>query len=571
MAAMAVAVMGLMLGSVRIQAAQADPAALRNWQELRFGMFIHWGPVALTGHEIGWSRGSQTPVEVYDNLYKQFNPTEFDADAWAQVAQEAGMRYVVLTTKHHDGFCLWDSAATDYDIMATPFGCDVVKELSQACRRHGLEFGTYYSVCDWHHPAFPLGSPGGRSKKSNPDLAAYDAYLQQQVTELVTNYGPLLTMWFDVPQVYGEDLGVPMVDKLRALQPNIVINNRAYSKDGEGSGLSHQLPVGDYDTPEQRVGAFSRDRPWETCMTICQQWAWKPDDTMKSLKDCVQILLHTIGGDGNLLLNVGPMPDGRIEPRQVERLREMGEWVKKHQQGIYGTRGGPFKPGQWGASTCIENRIYLFITKWPSEGSLRLPAVPATVKAAVVQSGGTVTINQTLNAIEVDVPQDDRDAIATVIELTIDGDAFEIKPVDVPPYKSHSVAYGKGATASNVYHNSGQYAAGMAFDDDPETRWATDSGTTDAWLEVDLAEEATVNRALIDERDWNRVRKFELQYKVDSRWETACVGTTIGTDKELNFDPAMSRYFRLHVLEGEAPTIWEVQLFEARSSASNKE
>src|SRR5262249_39545565 len=139
----------------------ADPGALARWQGMRFGMFIHWGPVSLTGKEIGWSRGAATPVDVYDGLYRRFQPTNFDADAWVSVAKAAGMKYVVLTTKHHDGFCLWDTRQTDYNIMNSPLRRDAVKELAAACKRQGLAFGTYYSVCDWHHPAFPLGSPGG--------------------------------------------------------------------------------------------------------------------------------------------------------------------------------------------------------------------------------------------------------------------------------------------------------------------------------------------------------------------------------------------------------------------------
>jgi len=249
----------------------ASPAAIKNWQDARFGMFIHWGPVSLTGQEIGWSRGKQTPIEEYDNLYKQFNPTKFNADEWVAVAKAAGMKYMVLTTKHHDGFCLWHTKQTDYNIMNTPFKRDVVKELAEACKKGGIAFGTYYSTCDWHHPAFPLGSPAGKSRKPNPDLKAYDAYLQAQVTELVKNYGPLFTMWFDVPQSYDGTYGIPMVNMLRKLQPDIMINNRPYSVGGKGSGIGHQIAIGDYDTPEQKIGGFQIDRPWETCMTICKQ------------------------------------------------------------------------------------------------------------------------------------------------------------------------------------------------------------------------------------------------------------------------------------------------------------
>ena len=194
---------------------RAPAEAVEHWQDLRFGMFIHWGPVALTGHEIGWSRGSQTPIEKYDQLYKRFNPTEFNAREWVETARAAGMKYIVLTSKHHDGFCLWDSAATEYDIMNSPFGRDVVAELAAACRAAGMDFGLYYSTCDWWHPAFPNGGRHGRETKPTADLQAYDRYLRAQTRELIENYGPLLTIWFDVPQSYDQKFGEPMVADLR--------------------------------------------------------------------------------------------------------------------------------------------------------------------------------------------------------------------------------------------------------------------------------------------------------------------------------------------------------------------
>jgi alpha-L-fucosidase len=416
-----------------------DSAALKHWQDMRFGMFIHWGPVSLTGHEIGWSRGRQTPIEEYDRLYKRFNPTKFNADQWVRVAKEAGMKYLVLTTKHHDGFCLWPSKYTDYHIGNGPFKRDVVGELAKACKKQGIRFGTYYSVCDWYHPDYPKGSPAGKTDKPNPDMDGYIEYLRNQVTELITNYGPLSTMWFDVPREVYSEHGKPTVELVRQLQPDILINNRAYLE--RERDWAHRF--GDYTTPEQKIGDFNRQRPWETCMTICRQWAWKPNDNMKSLKECIQTLLYTVGGDGNLLFNVGPMPDGRIEPRQVERLKEMGAWLKKHGNTVYGTRGGPFKPGKWGASTCKDNKIYLFIMNWPKERPLQIPALSMKITDVAVKTGGTLKVNQTKEMIELDIPQDNRDPIATVIELTVDGKAFEIQPVNVALYKSNSVAFGQ--------------------------------------------------------------------------------------------------------------------------------
>jgi len=526
-----------------------DPDAIKRWQDMRFGMFIHWGPVSLTGHEIGWSRGRETPVDEYDQLYKKFNPTEFNADQWVRVAKEAGMKYLVLTTKHHDGFCLWDTQQTDYNIMHSPFGRDVVKELSAACKKHGIAFGTYYSTCDWHHPDFPYTSRRG-DRKEQYNLDRYTDYLKAQVKELITNYGPLVTLWYDVPQAFDAARGTGVISHTRSLQPDILINNRTGAD-------------GDYDTPEQRVGAFKRQRPWETCMTLCRQWAWRPNDDMKTLKECIQTLLQTAGGDGNLLFNVGPMPDGRIEPRQVERLREMGRWLKIYGDTIYGTRGGPYMPGKWGSSTCKDDKIYLFVMNWPSEGPLSLPALPMKITKSIVRTGGSVNLTPAAEVIELDGAARDQNPIVTVIELTVDGKAFDIEPI--PTFKSESVAFGKPAKSSNVYRQRPDYGPAMAFDDNSQTRWATDTGTTSAWLEVDLGRAMTIHRAMIDEGRFNRVRKYELQYKVDAGWKTASAGTTLGPEKQLDFPPVSSRYFRLHILEAvEGPTIWEIQLFESK-------
>jgi len=178
-------------------AVNGDASRLKWWQEARFGMFVHWGPVSLAGTEIGWSRGDNISAEVYDGLYRRFNPTNFDARAWARLAKEAGMKYLVFTTKHHDGFCNWDTKQTDYNILQTPFGRDVVKELATACRAEGITFCAYHSICDWRHPDYPLGSPGGRTEKPQPNMDRYNAYLKSQLAELLQNYGPLGILWFD--------------------------------------------------------------------------------------------------------------------------------------------------------------------------------------------------------------------------------------------------------------------------------------------------------------------------------------------------------------------------------------
>jgi alpha-L-fucosidase len=414
----------------------ATSQAIRKWQEKRFGMFIHWGPVSIKGTEIGWSRGRQVPTEEYDQLYKQFNPTKFDAEEWVKVARDAGMKYLVLTSKHHDGFCLWPSKYTDYHIGNTPFKRDVMKELSEACKKHGIHFCTYHSICDWYHPDYPMGSPGGKSEKPNPNMPRYYKYLKNQTKEIIDNYGPLGIMWFDGEweKPWTREYGNEIYDYLKNIQPNLVINNRV-SKGRHGmAGTTKQshLNAGDYDTPEQQIGGFNRERPWETCMTICRQWAWKPNDKMKSAKECIQTLLHTVSGDGNLLFNVGPMPDGRIEPRQVKRLMQMGAWLNKYGDGVYSTRGGPFKPGKWGASTCKGNKIYLYVMNWQTDDRVVLPPIKSKITSYRTFGRGQLSLTQNKNGIKIHLPATEQDEIATVIELTVNGRAFDINPADVP-------------------------------------------------------------------------------------------------------------------------------------------
>jgi alpha-L-fucosidase len=524
--------------------APQNAVRLEWWRQARFGMFIHWGPVSLKGTEIGWSRGAEIPVAEYDGLYQHFNPTNFDADAWARTASDAGMKYIVLTTKHHDGFCMWDTQQTDHNIMRSPFGRDVVKELAAACRRQGLAFGTYYSVCDWHHPDFPCTSPGGSVRRQTSNLDRYEQYLRAEVSELITHYGPLLVMWFDVPQEFSVQRGQGLIEFTRALQPDIIINDR--------SGAP-----GDYDTPEQRVGKFQNQRPWETCMTICRQWAWKPGDEMKPLRECIQTLALCAGGDGNLLLNVGPMPDGRIEPRQVRRLQEMGAWLKRYGQSIYGTRGGPWKPTRALASTRNGNSIFVHVLR-SEAATVTLPDIPSKIARSELLTGGSAKISQqegqlTLTLSPAPTPSD----IDSIVRLELDGSAMDLKPVELPS----SIK----ATASNVFQNMEEYGPDKAFDADPETRWATDAGTRRAWIAVDLGSPKRLAGVRIREEYAGRVQRFEFQRKEGSEWKTIFSGTTLGPNFSRQFPPVTARELRLNILEAtEGPTLSEIEFISEK-------
>ncbi len=526
---------------------RAGEQDMQAWREMKFGLFIHWGPVSLKGTEIGWSRGGERrgrsgkgkiPFEEYDNLYKKFNPVKFNADEWVQVAKDAGMKYLVFTSKHHDGFSMFDSKHTDYKITNSPFKRDVVQELADACHKAGLKLGFYYSPVDWYHPDY-----------RTENHIKYIKFMHDQIRQLCTKYGRLDIMWFDGLGGSAKDWDSENLFRMiRKLQPHIIINNRA--------GLA-----ADHDTPEQRIGKFQHDRAWETCMTICRQWAWKPNDQMKSLKQCIQTLVSAVGGDGNLLFNVGPMPDGRIEPRQVDRLREMGVWLNKYGRSIYGTRGGPFKTGSWGASTNKGKTIYVHVFNWDGD-TITLPPIPKKIITSSVLTGGTATVKQTKEAIDISVPKAYRQELDTIIALELDGPANEITPRALT---SGSLATAKKVKASNVYQNMRQYSADKAVDDDPATRWATDTGTKQAWLEVDMGKATTFNRAVISE-EFDRVKQFELQYKEGGQWRTITEGTKIGRKLKLEFSSVTARYVRLNILKtSDGPTIREFQLFAPKN------
>jgi alpha-L-fucosidase len=535
-----------------VPATQANPN-LAWWRAARFGMFIHWGPVSLTGQEISWSRANSntncpnngpTPVAVYDHLYERFNPTNFNANDWVHIARDAGIKYMVLTAKHGDGFLLWDSKVDGYNIGATPFHRDICAELAAAAHEQHERIGWYFSPMDWRDPD---------CRSANNDR--FVKKIQAELSELLSNYGQISVLWFDTdgrPAVWDPPGTYALV---RPLQPRILINNRLEMSTGDQWLHQGQLnPNEDFYTPEQRIGAYNDQVPWETCMTLGTQWSWKPDDQIKSADEVIHVLAECAGGDGNLLLDVGPMPDGRIEPRQVVVLKQVGAWLDHYGESIYGTRGGPWKPSKIVTSTRKGHVIFVHVLQNTSE-TIELPDIARHVESASILGGGKVNFIQQNGTLTLSLPSNRADSGDTVIRLKLDGSAMDIPAVAQPEALK--------ATASNVYQNDpSTYGATMAFDSDPQTRWATDIGTRQAWIAATLLKPQTVGQVHISEAFPNRVQKFEFQYRDSDAddWKTIFTGATLGDHYVKSFTPVTARQFRLNILDAsDAPTISEIE------------
>ena len=401
------------------------------WREAKYGMFIHWGLYSAAAGE--W-KGKRTPkigewimhhekipMAEYEPLAKQFNPVKFDAKQWVAVAKDAGMKYVVITTKHHEGFSLWDSAATDFDIVdATPFKRDPVKDLAAACREADVRLGFYHSIMDWRHPELAgyWDAGDGAAKKSDDERVTkyVEGQLKPQLRELVTKYDPAL-LWFDGEWVpwWTQERGREIERFLIELKPDLVINNRVGKR---------KTTDGDYETPEQEIPAAAMGkRLWETCMTLNDTWGYKHfDQNWKKPDDVVRKLADIAGKGGNFLLNVGPTAEGEIPAESVKILREAGEWVRANGEAIYGTTYSGAKP-KWGSATRKGSRWYLIVFDWPADGVLEVPAGGTMTGARLLNGSGEVQLISANNAgVRIAVPKDKPQEPATVVVLEFKGE-----------------------------------------------------------------------------------------------------------------------------------------------------
>ncbi|MDD6507502.1 MAG: alpha-L-fucosidase [Prevotellaceae bacterium] len=400
----------------------------QDFQDEKFGIFIHWGIYSMIGHGEWVMDKENINYKEYRHLADGFYPSKFNAEEWVQAFKAAGAKYITFTSRHHDSFSMFKTATSNYNIVdGTPFKRDVLKELADACQKHGMKLHVYYSHADWNRLDYPQGWSAIRTGRPT-NQENFDSYLQfmkQQLTEILTNYGPVRCIWFDGhwDQKNRKNFDWHLDEQyalIHKLQPAcMVANNHHYApKPGEDIQLFEQ------DLPGENTAGYSGTSkigqlPLETCLTMNKTWGYDiTDKKYKSNSYLIQKLVQAAGKNANLLLNIGPRPDGQLPVEAVERLKAMGEWLNKYGETVYGTRGGIVAPHEWGVSTQKGNTLYIHILKWNDRG-LFLPITDTKVLKAVMFDGKQpVTVTRTKAGVVLELPEVPK-GVDTIVELTL--------------------------------------------------------------------------------------------------------------------------------------------------------
>ena len=533
--------------------AQHD-ARMNWWRKAKFGMFIHWGiysvPAGKYGNETNYAEWimNQAKISVaeYRGFAKQFNPVKYNPIAWSQIAKDAGMRYIIITAKHHDGFALYPSAASVWNVAeATPYKKDLLGPLVNAAKADDLKIGFYYSQSqDWNNPG---GAKSGFNEGEGWDAAQkgdYDDYLKNiaapQIRELLTRYS-IDILWWDTPMFMDEKRAAPLAALIR-LRPGLITNNRL------GGGFN-----GDTSTPEQFVPISGYKGDWETCMTMNDCWGYNAyDQNWKSSADLIRKLAAVCSKGGNFLLNVGPTAEGEFPPASIERLRDIGRWMRANGDSIYGTSAGPFTYLSWGVATRKGNIIYLHVFDWPKGGQLHVP-LQNKVKSVnlLCTPHAKLSLTNEPNRLVIHVPSLAPDAVDTVVALEIEGEPVVLSLPTVD------------ATATASASMSGNEPANV-LDGTVEKVWRAPAEFKSAWLEVRLAKPTTIGAFGFDEPDvWPRMtQQFTLEISDGNGWHKIAEGNTIGHGFRQIITPVTTQTFRLTIKYGQgSPGIAEFQLY----------
>lgn len=419
-------------------------ARMAWWREARFGMFIHWGIYSVAAGEWNgqttpsageWIQETlKIPTSQYQTLAPRFDPEKFDAARWVGIAKNAGMKYIVITSKHHDGFCLFPTPLTDWCIKSTPFHRDPLLELSKACQAQGVRLCFYYSIMDWHHPDWGNRRAWNDVATGKPDMDRYVEYMKGELRELITRYHPAV-LWFDGEweAPWTHERAVDLYAWLRELDPGLIVNNRIdKERDGMNGMNKGGAAAGDYGTPEQTIppNGFGPGVDWETCMTMNDTWGYKKDDhNWKSPETIIRNLIDIASKGGNYLLNVGPTGEGVIPGPSVERLEAVGKWMKVNGVAIYGTSASPFPAAlPWGRCTSKSahgnTTLYLHVFHWPADGKLTLAGLKNKIKSARLLTETktvSVPVASAENGLVLSLPPAAPDPISSTIVVRLKG------------------------------------------------------------------------------------------------------------------------------------------------------
>jgi alpha-L-fucosidase len=531
-----------------------DEPKMQWWKDAKFGMFIHWGIYAQaagkwdgkTNHGEWIMKTASISRATYVDLAKQFNPTKFNAEDWVKLARDAGQKYIVITSKHHDGFAMYHSEVSKYNVVdATPFNRDVLKELAEACRKYDMKLGFYYSQAqDWYHPG---GAIMDNIEWDSTHVGSMTEYIDRiavpQVREILHNYGDVAVLWWDTPVNMSKEMSQKLANELKPF-PNLISNNRL------GAGMG-----GDLETPEQFIPATGfPGRNWEVCMTMNGHWGYNAfDDRWKSTKDLLQKLVDIVSKGGNFLLNVGPNQYGIIPEVCQQNLKDIGKWLQLNGEAIYGTTASPFAYLPYGRATRKNQILYVHVFDWPANKLLNIPFSNKIKRAYLLADKNTpLKVSKTSTSSNISVPAFGPDAVSSVIAVE-----FEGEPTVLPIPTLNRIV-----TVSSMDSTS---QSKSLTDGEPSTIWKAAVGSKSATIEIDLGTAVNIEALALVEpwHPWSNVKQtHELQYWNGNNWERIIKITTDGTGSTDPFLKVKAQKFRVMLQnEKEAPSLCELILY----------
>jgi len=538
----------------------ATEEEMQWFKDAKFGIFIHWGPALSVTNALSWGRlgerpaaGKQArkgvPSEIYDSAYKVFDPVNFDAEEWVKQMKSWGAKYFTFTTKHHDGFCMFNAPNTDYNIMHTPFGRDITKELAEAAHKYGIRIFWYYSQPDWHHPD---------CLRQGRHYESYLPYMKEQLTYLLTNYGKIDGIFFDgLGSRYWQWDVKTLIPMIKKLQPGILINPRY------GFGMPDMSLRGDYDTPEQGVGPINHNRYWESCITVTDKWLYNYNAPIKSTDNLISLVVQSAGNGGNLLLNFGPNGKGEFVAEEAKQAEGLGKWLHKYGETIYGTRRGIYISGDWGTATQKGDRLYLhFLKKFAnnSEPAISLPLLPLEIISASGITQGfkdyQITDKAIVFAFNREEYNNNVDNIVILkLSSSLDGmeriPTWETQPLSINKFKPVASSENQPKyTAESIFTNSNKvFSEGIHV----KGWWQPEKGDKNPYIQVELKKAQQISTIYLSEQIRNyTVEKFKIETQDKSgKWTLVYQGTNIGNGFRIKLADEPVKTIKLTILKNQ--------------------